>query len=266
VVVLVAIGVASCAAAMAAAPLTTEERWCLEPENRKQVARTAESMGFGHRAGIGRSRFEPNGPGPTEPLPLGQWRADYTKNFRDACSESYAVAFGPPESEVKVEPADDTLAEKLLIGTIPLALGGIGGSVLSNRVRVKERLQQRAAELDQGVVDLGTAVGRLAQDTREGTDAEKSELQALDRVLQLRGKLAAMPGGAVERADQKLRGLITAVEASTPTGTEKEAGEQRAASIELAWESARVEVTNVVAGVRREAAFFASVTKLRRAG
>jgi hypothetical protein len=259
-------GVASGTAAMAATPLTIEERWCLEPENRKQVARTAESMGFGHRAGIGRLRFKPNGPGPTGPLPLGQWRADYMKNFKAACSKSYAVAFGPPESVIEVEPADDTLAEKLLIGTIPLALGGIGGSVLSNRVRTKERLQQRAAALDQGVVDLGTAVGRLAQDTREGADPEKSELQVLDRVLQLRGELAAMPGGAVERADQKLRGLITAVEASTPAGTEKEAGEARAASIELAWESARVGVTNVVAGIRREAAFFGSIRKLRSAG
>jgi hypothetical protein len=255
-IAVVALGASSCALAIAAAPLTTEERWCLEPENRKQVARTAESMGFGHRAGVGRSRFAPNGPGPTEPMPLGQWREEHKANFKAACRESYAVEFGPPDSEVKVEPADDTLAEKLIIGTIPLALGGLGGAVVSGRVRTKERLQQRAAELDQGVVDLGTAVGRLAQDIHESIDPEKSEFEVLDRVLRLRGKLAALPGEAVEQAYQSLRELIEAVGAATPRGTEQEASKTRASSIENAWVSARVEVTKVIAAARREAAFF----------
>lgn len=210
-------------------------------------------MGFGRRAGARRTSIVPNHPGHEERLPLGQWRVAWPQDFKAACLEAHAVEFGPQEPAPRIEPADDSLLEKVVEGTVPLFIGGLGGAMLANRVRTKERLQQEASTLDGDAVSLGTVVEGLASEIREEEESEEGQAKVLDRVFLLRARLGISSQGTGAACDA-LGALRKALEAPAPAkATRAAADEARARSIEDAWETAQVEVRKVTAALRHEA-------------
>jgi len=226
------------------------------------VIRYAERLGVGRRAGRGRGLIVPSGPGPERQISPERWRVERPNDFAVACGDAYAVSLGLKDEVAgpvfEVQPADsESVAETLLVDIVPVVAGGLLGAGLTNLGRAKERLQQSAALLSSDLANLGVSVERLVSETGEGTD-EGGGFVVAEQLIRLRSDLLASPVEDVKRATRTLDALEAALDAPTPKAPEGQAGEQRAASLDAAWQAVDAEVGRVIGAIRKRTATIVS--------
>jgi hypothetical protein len=210
--------------ALSAMPLRSWDIWCLAPENRASVVRTADSLGYGRAVGVDRARIELRDS--TDTLNLDEWRRASPGDFDSACRKTFKAfrqdGISPAEmaalseeiedmtSEVRttrevIDETDDGISKEAEVGITTIAglvaagIGVAGGYQVTKRARNEERRHAQADALDEELGWLSADIGTLGQKTLSGTAGPEDYTATYQRAMRLLNNVPATPQGQAAR-------------------------------------------------------------------
>jgi hypothetical protein len=223
--------------APAAAAFTTQDVWCLGPQNRARVVSTAVTLGYGEARGGDHARIRPNGA--PAGLSLDEWRGADKNKFDHACGETFKLygGAGAESSELeRVKASIDHIDDggggnnqlvSFLAGLGVAAAGSSAGYWFSKRSRTNEREFAQALALRDDLNALLASTEILEQRARSGTLEGDHSLPVRMQAVELLAKLPPTAPGR-EDASNSLLNLIRTIEtrdAERIARTRKDVGE-----------------------------------------